>query len=74
MNLQAEGKQPATLVRHLAVLKATFNRAKRLGLMKENPATLVKPPKVNNPRNDSPRVRSSQFLGSARPEGWLLGA
>ena len=48
MNLQAEGKQPATLVRHLAVLKATFNRAKRLGLMKENPATLVKPPKVNN--------------------------
>ncbi len=48
MNLQAEGKQPATLVRHLAVLKATFNRAKRLGLMKENPATLVKTPKVNN--------------------------
>jgi len=48
MNLQAEGKQPATLVRHLAVLKATFNRAKRLGLMKENPAGLVKPPKVNN--------------------------
>jgi integrase len=47
-DLQAEGKQPATLVRHLAVLKATFNRAKRLGLMKENPATLVKPPKVNN--------------------------
>jgi integrase len=48
MHLQAEGKQPATLVRHLAVLKATFNRAKRLGIMKENPATLVKPPKVNN--------------------------
>lgn len=48
MNLQAEGKQPATLVRHLAVLKATFNRAKRLGLMKENPAMVVKPPKVNN--------------------------
>ena len=48
MNLHAEGKQPATLVRHLAVLKATFNRAKRLGLMKENPATLVKTPKVNN--------------------------
>jgi integrase len=48
MHLQAEGKQPATLVRHLAVLKATFNRAKRLGVMKENPATLVKPPKVNN--------------------------
>ena len=48
MNLQAEGKQPATLVRHLAVLKATFNRAKRLGLVKENPATLVRPPKVNN--------------------------
>jgi integrase len=47
-DLQEEGKQPATLVRHLAVLKATFNRAKRLGLIKENPATLVKPPRVNN--------------------------
>ena len=47
-DLQTEGKQPATLLRHLAVLKATFNRAKRLGLIKENPAALVKPPKVNN--------------------------
>jgi len=36
------------LVRHLAVLKATFNRAKRLGLIKDNPATLVRPPKTNN--------------------------
>ena len=47
-DLQAQGKQPATLVRHLAVLKATFNRAKRLGLIKDNPATLVRPPKTNN--------------------------
>jgi len=46
--LQTDGKQPATLLRHLAVLKATFNRAKRLGLIKENPATFVKPPTVNN--------------------------
>ena len=36
-DLQAQGKQPATVVRHLAVLKATFNRAKRLGLIKDNP-------------------------------------
>ena len=47
-DLQTQGKQPATLVRHLAVLKATFNRAKRLGLIKDNPATLVRPPKTNN--------------------------
>ena len=46
--LLAEGKQPATLIRHLAVLKATFNRAKRLLLLKDNPASHVKPPKVNN--------------------------
>ena len=47
-DLQTQGKQPATVVRHLAVLKATFNRAKRLGLIKDNPATLVRPPQVNN--------------------------
>src|SRR5262249_20125566 len=46
--LQTDGKQPSTLVRHLAVLKATLNHAKRLGLIRENPATLVKPPTVNN--------------------------
>jgi integrase len=38
-DLQDEGMQPATLVRHLTVLKAAFNRAKRL--------SLVKAPKVN---------------------------
>jgi len=47
-DLQNDGMQPATLVRHLTVLKAAFNRAKRLGLLKENPACLVKLPKVNN--------------------------
>ncbi len=47
-NLQSAGMQPATLLRHLTVLKATLNRAKRLGLLKENPACLVNPPKVNN--------------------------
>ena len=46
--LQAEGKEPATMVRHLTVLKATLNRARRLGLLRENPATLVKAPKPNN--------------------------
>lgn len=46
--LQNDGKQPATLLRHLTVLKAAFNRAKRLGLVKENPASLVRTPKVNN--------------------------
>ena len=47
-NLQNAGKQPATLVRHLTVLKAAFNRAKRLGLVKDNPACLVQAPRVNN--------------------------
>jgi integrase len=46
--LQTEGKEPATLVRHLTVLKATFNRAKRIGLLRENPTDIVKTPKVNN--------------------------
>lgn len=36
-DLQTEGKEPATLLRHLTVLKATFNRAKRLGLIRDNP-------------------------------------
>src|SRR5262249_24345218 len=47
-DLHSQGMQPATLVRHLTVLKAAFNRAKRLGLVKENPACLVKAPRVNN--------------------------
>ena len=46
--LQADGKEPATLIRHLTVLKATFNRAKRLGLLRENPATFVRTAKPNN--------------------------
>jgi integrase len=47
-DLQNEGKQPATLIRHLTVLKATFNRAKRLGLLRDNPAAFVKTTKPNN--------------------------
>ncbi len=46
--LQDEGRKPATLIRHLTVLKATFNRAKRLGLIRDNPAVLVKTGKPNN--------------------------
>jgi integrase len=46
--LQTEGKQPATLVRHLAVLKATFNQAIRLGLIVQNPTVRVKLAKPNN--------------------------
>jgi integrase len=46
--LQGQGRKPATLMRHLTVLKATFNRAKRLGLLRDNPATLVKTAKPNN--------------------------
>ena len=41
MDLQNQGKQPATLVRHLAVLKAAFNRAIRLGLLSNNPTRRV---------------------------------
>jgi hypothetical protein len=40
-DLQAEGMQPATLLRHVTVLKAVFNRARRLGCTKDIP-------KVNN--------------------------
>ncbi len=47
-DLGHDGLRPATLVRHLTVLKAVFNRAKRLGLVKNNPACLVKAPHVNN--------------------------
>ncbi|HXX76254.1 MAG TPA: site-specific integrase [Nitrospiraceae bacterium] len=46
--LQLQGKQPATLVRHLTVLKAALNRAMRLGVLKQNPAVRVKAPKPNN--------------------------
>ena len=47
-DLQAKGREPATLVRYLTTLKAVFNRAKRLGLLRDNPAALVQTPKVNN--------------------------
>ena len=46
--LQSEGRQPATLARHLTVLKAVFNRAIRLGMMSMNPCTHVKIAKANN--------------------------
>jgi integrase len=47
-DLQNWGKRPATLIRHLAVLKATFNRAIRLGLVSNNPTRRVKTQKPNN--------------------------
>jgi integrase len=47
-HLQAEGREPATVVRYLTLLKAVFNRGKRLGLLCENPATRVQAPKPNN--------------------------
>ena len=47
-DLQQDGREAATLVRYLTTLKAAFNRAKRLGLLKDNPACLVHTPKVNN--------------------------
>ena len=46
--LRQAGRRPATLVRHVAVLKAAFNRAKSHGLVKDNPAERVSLPKVNN--------------------------
>lgn len=47
-DLQSEGRQPATVLRYLTVLKAVFNRGKRLGLLRENPAACVQSPKTNN--------------------------
>jgi len=47
-DLQTEGREAATLVRHLTVLKAMLNRGKRLGLLKDHSAGLVQSPKVNN--------------------------
>lgn len=46
--LQAEGYEPATAARHLTVLKAALSRGVRLGVLKQNPALDVTPPKVNN--------------------------
>ena len=49
MALAEEGYQPGTMVlRFFGVLKATLNDARRLGMLKESPATRVIPPKVNN--------------------------
>lgn len=47
-DLQTEGRAAATMLRHLTVLKAILNRAKRLSLLKENPTCRVQTPKVNN--------------------------
>ena len=47
-DLQTEGKQPATLIRYLTVLKAILNRGTRLGLLRNNLATSVQTPMVNN--------------------------
>jgi integrase len=47
-DLQREGRQPATVLRYLTVLKAVFNRGRRLGLLRENPAAHVQAPKPNN--------------------------
>ncbi len=46
--LRTENKKPGTVVRHLTVLKAIFNRAKRLRLARDNPAVFVKTTKPNN--------------------------
>ncbi len=46
--LAEESYQPGTVLRFFGVVKAALNDARRLGLLKENPATRVKPPKVNN--------------------------
>jgi integrase len=46
--LQGERRQPGTVLRYLTVLKAVFNRGKRLGLLRQNPASLVQTPKPNN--------------------------
>ena len=44
----AQTRKPATVIRHLTTLKALLNHAKRLNVIKENPASLVKTPKVDN--------------------------
>lgn len=46
--LQMEKKQPATLVRYLTVLKAVWNRGKRLGALHDNPTAMVRTPQPNN--------------------------
>ena len=46
--LADEKYQSGTILRFFGVVKAALNDARRLGLLKENPATRVKPPKVNN--------------------------
>jgi integrase len=46
--LRTEKKKPGTVVRHLTVLKAIFNRAKRLRLVRDNPAVFVRTIKPNN--------------------------
>lgn len=46
--LAEEGYQPGTVLRFFGVVKTALNDARRLGLLKENPATKVQPPKVNN--------------------------
>ncbi len=46
--LADQKKKPATIARYLVVLKAVFNNAKRLGILKDNPASCVQGPKVNN--------------------------
>ncbi|HKQ34015.1 MAG TPA: site-specific integrase [Nitrospiraceae bacterium] len=47
-DLQNEGRLPATVLRYLTVLKAVFNRGKRLGVLRENPSSRVQTPKPNN--------------------------
>jgi len=41
--LAEEGYQPGTVLRFFGVVKAALNDARRLGLLKENPATKVQP-------------------------------
>jgi integrase len=46
--LANQKKAPGTIARYLVVLKAIFNNGSRLGILKENPASRVQAPKVNN--------------------------
>ncbi|MEX0828706.1 MAG: site-specific integrase [Nitrospirales bacterium] len=46
--LAEEQYRPGTILRFFGVLKAALNDARRLGMLNENPASRVKPPKVNN--------------------------